>query len=381
MKHLAKILLAALALVLAFAMLGCGDGGSLGQYGLGTPGGPGQPGDDGGSIALTGRVTDGEGVGIEGVTVMTTNGTTIWSVPTDEDGNYALPDVPSNDYMLGFYRYGYGTEYVRPTVTGNTATGNAVLTSTSNLPAEKPVFTVDTPITVSENGTAEISGTIANLDAGQAIISVNGFQSTITVGSGGSFEALAVLQPGNNIIYLWVDNGLGTTIYGPINLTYTPSGNVFFRVTLSWDGPGDIDLHTWDPNLYHSAWWNEMIPTGTLDVDNTDADGPENFTCTTLEQGRFHVAINSFELYNSTPRNATVKVSVFTGPNAGKTYTFGPNRFTTEDSETYPVQPPSWWQPCDVLVNGDVISAVAPDGTQLPEDDPGATLTRAKAKK
>jgi len=84
-----------------------------------------------------------------------------------------------------------------------------------------------------------------------------------------------------------------------------------FTVTLSWDGIGDVDLHSFEPNGAHAYYIEKAGLVGYLDVDNIDAFGPEHYyaSCDSniLQTGVYHFGINNFA--NATGRMATVQVA------------------------------------------------------------------------
>lgn len=88
-------------------------------------------------------------------------------------------------------------------------------------------------------------------------------------------------------------------------------GNGFFTVTLTWDGAGDIDLHTFEPGGGHVYYAERVGASGELDTDNVTADGPEHFfaTCdaSRLQLGLYRIGINNYA--RGTGRTATVQVS------------------------------------------------------------------------
>jgi hypothetical protein len=103
-----------------------------------------------------------------------------------------------------------------------------------------------------------------------------------------------------------IENALQTLIAPPAEAT---SG--FFTATLTWDGPGDVDLHTFEPGgaqVYYGA------PTGSvgyLDVDNTVASGPEHYyaTCdrSALQEGTYRIALANYA--RAEGRTATVQIA------------------------------------------------------------------------
>lgn len=91
-----------------------------------------------------------------------------------------------------------------------------------------------------------------------------------------------------------------------------PSGSTgFFTVTLTWDGAGDVDLHTFEPNGNHVYYRNLAGTAGALDVDNVTANGPEHYfaSCNParLLVGAYRFGVNNFS--DATGRTATVQVS------------------------------------------------------------------------
>jgi hypothetical protein len=65
-----------------------------------------------------------------------------------------------------------------------------------------------------------------------------------------------------------------------LNSLIAPQGQAtsgFFTATLTWDGSGDVDLHTYEPDGSHVYYANRRGTSGYLDVDNIYADGPEHY--------------------------------------------------------------------------------------------------------
>ncbi|MDO4250256.1 MAG: hypothetical protein Q4C68_01955 [Moraxella sp.] len=100
----------------------------------------------------------------------------------------------------------------------------------------------------------------------------------------------------------------------------------FFTTTLTWDGTGDVDLHTFEPSG-KQVWYRSMTgDSGYLDVDNTVAYGPEHYyaTCdkTKLKEGIYQVKLANYA--RATGRVATVQIaSNKQGVLATKTATMG----------------------------------------------------------
>lgn len=94
----------------------------------------------------------------------------------------------------------------------------------------------------------------------------------------------------------------------------------FFTVTMTWDGGGDVDLHTFEPTGAHVYYSNKRGAIGNLDTDNTSAVGPEHYTAScspdVVKAGTYRVGINNYA--RATGRTATVQVST---ANEGEIFT------------------------------------------------------------
>lgn len=93
--------------------------------------------------------------------------------------------------------------------------------------------------------------------------------------------------------------------------TDAESNSAFFTVTLTWDGAGDVDLHTFEPDGRQVFYRNPRGNSGFLDVDNTVANGPEHYyaTCedSLLQRGVYEVKLANFS--RAEGRIATVQLS------------------------------------------------------------------------
>jgi len=122
----------------------------------------------------------------------------------------------------------------------------------------------------------------------------------------------------------------------------TVAGNVgAFTVTLTWDGPGDVDLHVVEPSGgSHVYYASRLGIDGSLDKDNIVANGPEHYysTCdsSVLQPGIYSIGLNNF--HGATGRTATVQVSsTLSGFNRSKQLGVGPERGSSGDSSPLPV--------------------------------------------
>ncbi|MDF3834176.1 hypothetical protein P3W85_14600 [Cupriavidus basilensis] len=91
----------------------------------------------------------------------------------------------------------------------------------------------------------------------------------------------------------------------------TTGSSGFFTVTLTWDGPGDVDLHSFEPNGSHVFYSARAGTAGFLDVDNVVANGPEHYyaSCdaSKLLTGKYRFGINNYA--RAAGRTATVQIA------------------------------------------------------------------------
>ncbi len=85
----------------------------------------------------------------------------------------------------------------------------------------------------------------------------------------------------------------------------------FFTISLIWDGLGDIDLHTYEPDGSHVYFGRRQGTSGYLDVDNQIGFGPEHYyaTCNAerIQTGTYRVALANYA--RGQGRIATVQVA------------------------------------------------------------------------
>lgn len=85
----------------------------------------------------------------------------------------------------------------------------------------------------------------------------------------------------------------------------------FFSVTLSWNGPGDVDLHTFEPAGSHVFFDQPIGYAGRLDVDNRAGFGPEHYFAS-CDANKLQVGTYAISLANYTGaagRKATVQIA------------------------------------------------------------------------
>ncbi|MFW5867981.1 MAG: YfaP family protein, partial [Armatimonadota bacterium] len=294
---------------------------------------------------------------------------------TNTEGQVCFDDLASRQYALTTAADGLATNHRIVEVPDEGGEVTVTLDEpVEQSPTECPVVNLDDPAeTLDEDaGTATLSGTVGNADSNRIVVFHNGEPTVVSIDADGSFTQLFFLTPGVNTFQVLVGNAACTIVHPqePLEVDWTPpeGGDFVFRVTLSWDGETDADLHTWAPDLdEHSSYQNLSISGGQLDIDDTAGFGPENFTATEIQEGRWRIAINSYSIRDV--GSYDVNVRVVTGGLAANTLsrTFGPHTFTSSNSGDDPVEPPSWWRPVDIVVAADgTVSVESPDETTLP---------------
>ncbi len=85
----------------------------------------------------------------------------------------------------------------------------------------------------------------------------------------------------------------------------------FLTATLTWDGAGDVDLHTYEPDGSHVWYSQRQGTTGYLDVDNTTQYGPEHYyaSCdaSKIQTGTYTFKVANY--YGATGRVARLQLS------------------------------------------------------------------------
>ncbi len=109
-----------------------------------------------------------------------------------------------------------------------------------------------------------------------------------------------------------------TAINTALNALETPPAKAtggFFTATLTWNGPGDVDLHVTEPGGSRVYFQNKTGQAGYLDVDNTVANGPEHYyaSCDTskLQEGTYTIALANYK--GADGRAATVQIATTQG--------------------------------------------------------------------
>lgn len=143
---------------------------------------------------------------------------------------------------------------------------------------------------------------------------------------------------------LAMDAKITAAVKDAFNTMQKPANNRatsgFFTVTMTWDGAGDVDLHTIEPNGAHVYYANSIGSAGRLDVDNTVALGPEHYFASCdlkdLQVGTFQFGVNNYS--GATGRTATFQVaSNQGGVLTSSQVSVGAERGSSGDSSPTPV--------------------------------------------
>jgi uncharacterized protein YfaP (DUF2135 family) len=335
---------------------------------------------------IQGTVTDAFGTGLAGVRAQTSNGVGTWQVWSNASGWYYIPSVPAGSRVVTFALGGFVTSHQVTVASGGMVELNVQLSGSSATVTQPPVVTLNPPVVNQDAGTAQLSGQITNLDANVAVLIHNGNESLISVSGDGSFTHTVVLQVGSNRLAVRATNAVATTISNAYTVDYDPAaGDFVFRVTLTWDTDySDMDLHIWSPSAQHSRFDHKSIDAGSLDVDDTEGYGPENFTCTALQAGRFRIAVNNYDLDGQPPTRCII--SVYTGSRASNRISarYGPYLLSTQNGNTgYPVtgNTDSWWRVCDIDVSSaGTVSFQPAEAAALPLGVLSASATGRKSR-
>ena len=108
----------------------------------------------------------------------------------------------------------------------------------------------------------------------------------------------------------------------------------FFTVTLTWNGTGDVDLHTFEPGGSHVYYAAPTGQVGQLDVDNTSANGPEHYFASCdpniIQTGNYRIALNNYS--GADGRTALVQVSSRDGVIASRSQVQGASQGSAGDA-------------------------------------------------
>jgi hypothetical protein len=127
---------------------------------------------------------------------------------------------------------------------------------------------------------------------------------------------------GDYVIRVSGTDATGRAVSCMFTVTARPHG---LRIQLTWDGPGDVDLHLHNGTT-RTAWFttddvfyaNRSAWGASLDFDNTSASGPENISMNAPVTGMsYTIGVHNYA--NAAGRTATIQV--FCGSTSGTTPT------------------------------------------------------------
>lgn len=125
---------------------------------------------------------------------------------------------------------------------------------------------------------------------------------------------------GHGLLEIYMNEGLAVServfghVVSALNTLVAPEAQAvpgFITATLTWDGAGDVDLHTLEPTGAHVFFANPAGHSGYLDVDNIVGLGPEHYYASCdpnqLRLGEYRFAIANYK--RAEGRTATVQIA------------------------------------------------------------------------
>ena len=199
------------------------------------------------------------------------------------------------------------------------------------------------------------------------------------------------LKPGMNEIQLIAVNSKGHKFSDVITVECTAPLHEELEnilVTLTWDTPADLDLHTWyyppesEDATWHNSYFQPYAPATdeikNLDADNQTGFGPEHFTLLGALDGYYIIAVNAHSLGDVHAANAFVSIET-----NERLYSLGPFHITAESQEEYPVNSnPSWRRIADIRITEGVAEICEPDLSRDPPnliDPTTSTITSIRS--
>lgn len=166
-----------------------------------------------------------------------------------------------------------------------------------------------TPVTQEQS--VVVTGTVSNPRISQIFLDVNGSSRPVSVDKG-AFQSRVALVPGRNRIQASLDHhglGLAGTSQTARIVALIPPSDIWTELT--WDGPGDIDLHLLQPDGEECSYQRRTTQAGaTLDYDNTVQDGPEHITMMNAVAGTYQVKVVYYAAAGSPPRKVPWTVTL-----------------------------------------------------------------------
>ncbi|MFC1574718.1 hypothetical protein ACFL3Z_01410, partial [Gemmatimonadota bacterium] len=159
-----------------------------------------------------------------------------------------------------------------------------------------------------------VAGEVTDPEVQRITLAVNNEERFVSV-ENGRFETMVPLVTGQNTIQAL----LSPTAYSERVTVQADVAPADVWIELTWDGPGDIDLHLYMPNGEHVYFGDKLSDAGAeLDVDNTRQDGPEHITMTQAIPGEYRVAVRYYSS-RTRPGGNQVPWQILVRLNAGQT--------------------------------------------------------------
>lgn len=162
----------------------------------------------------------------------------------------------------------------------------------------------------------DVAGTVGNSRVEEIELVVNGLARTVAV-TKGRFLSRVPLFRGENTIQALPSGAVANLTSGSEPIDVTASIPRFAIWTeLTWEGPGDIDLHLYLPNGEHCYYRQKKTPSGAwLDIDNTARDGPEHIIMEKALPGTYRLSVLYFAAKDGPPRRIPWRLTVRLGEN------------------------------------------------------------------
>jgi uncharacterized protein YfaP (DUF2135 family) len=164
---------------------------------------------------------------------------------------------------------------------------------------------------VTDQTFVDVAGTVGNARVEEIRLVVNGLARTVAV-KGGQFLSRVPLFQGENTIQAMASGAIANLTSGSELVDVTAKIPRFAIWTeLTWEGPGDIDLHLYLPNGEHCYYRQKKTPSGAwLDIDNTTRDGPEHIIMEKALPGTYRMSVLYFAAKEGPPRTVPWRLTV-----------------------------------------------------------------------
>jgi uncharacterized protein YfaP (DUF2135 family) len=157
----------------------------------------------------------------------------------------------------------------------------------------------------------KVAGEIPGARSDTVALNVNGSLLAVPV-TDAKFVATVPLVPGENTIEV-TSGGIVSTLMGGSSAVriFADIKPADIWTQLTWDGPGDIDLHLLLPNNELCFYNNKKTQAGAaLDIDNTIADGPEHIVMEHAIPGAYRLSVLYYSASDQTRRTVSWQVVV-----------------------------------------------------------------------